>query len=240
MPTRDPFRPIVREAVVGPEDVLRKQLAPPVPPGAQDRLVPGVLTGTTFQYTNTHPVLHCRIACVKSGTTASTVTITVDGNPMAVIGKNEYLSANTGFVSAHYLTGLASGTHTIAITVTGGVLGNAAIRMGELVSQSGIGGVEENVAGNAYYWEMDFGGPGAPTSIHGSVLSSPNVGAYDIYPSLPWDDEQWSTTQPGMAARFAYGGMNGEGGGFFVYYTRSGASYANAGLVYEILNGVLP
>lgn len=219
---------------------------PPTPPGPLDTLVPGNLSGTVINYTNVNGVVHCRIAAVKTGTGASTVSVSIDGStPMVFITQDDRLSVGKGYAGAFYITGLAAGAHTFTITVTGGSLGNAAVRLGELVSQSGIGATY-NAQGHSspnYYLEIDTAGNAPATTQLGSVVMACSDNAYDIYSSGPYDVEQWNTKQPGMTARFATEtGDAGEGGvpGLHVYYTRDNGSYEVAGIAYAILNAVLP
>lgn len=219
---------------------------PPVPPGPLDLLVPGDLNGVAFQYANAETNLHCRIGGINAGGTAApAITVTVDGDPMTFIGRDTRAIVGQPIAVAFYISGLAPGTHDIAISVAGGSVRNCAVRLGELVSQSGIGEVSgPSVQNNVdYYLELYCGSDASPaTSQFGSIAAFSNQNAYDSYSSFD-DTEQWNTWQAGMTARFATeAGPPGEGGNpsLLVYYTRNGSNYGGAGLVYEILNAVLP
>lgn len=216
---------------------------PPTPPGPLDLLVPGNLNGAVLNYTNVNQVIHCRMAAVKQGAGASTVTVTIDGaTPMTFITKDDRTYIGGGFAAGFYITGLTPGAHTFTIAVTGGALGNAAVRLGELVSQSGIGPTYASVQNPYnYYIEMDASGVAPATSQLATVTMATNDNAYDIYTSGPYDVEQWNTFQEGMTARFATEtGDVGEGGGLHVYHNRDVNYYEVAGIAYEILNAVLP
>lgn len=223
-------------------EVVPYPAGPPVPPGPLDRLIPGDLNGFSTSYTNTNGVIHFRIAAVNGAASVPTIAITVDGAPVTFIAQDTVAAVGAALAWAGYITGVTPGAHTIAITVTGTV-GNAALRVGELVSQTGIGTVATSVQGSPqYYIEINNIAVGAPgTSQMGSIYTFTNAAAGPIYLSYP-DTEQWNTEQTGMAARFGTGASpSGEATpGLFVAYTFNGANYNAAGIVYEIRGAVLP
>lgn len=237
---RPPARSSARKVADQITGASTRVTGPPTPPGPLDRLIPSGVNGFSTAYTNVHPVVHFRLAYINGAASSPTISVTVDGNAATLIGQDGDASIGASGCIAFFVTGLAAAAHTIAIAVSAGTVTMAALRVGELVSQTSIGEVAGSVQSNPnYYIEVD--GPTATGAGQvGSIACFANASAFEVYPSYA-DVEQWSGSQTGMAFRFATDTRpSGEGGGLFVFYSGNGGSYNGAGLVYEIIGGVLP
>lgn len=231
------IRPIIRSIV---RPIVRDD--GPTPAGPLDRLIPSGVNGFSTSYTNAYGNVHFRMAYINGAASVPTISITVDGSPATLIAQDGDAAVGASGAIAFYVTGLAPGAHTIAIAVSAGTVTMAALRVGELVTQTGIGAAEVSVQTNpTYYIEVDAVAIGAPgTSQMGSIYVANSANAFEITTSYP-DVEQWSGSQPGMAFRFGTGSSpSGEGGGLFVAYNSAGGSFNNAGIVYEIRGATLP
>lgn len=240
-----PFREVdLIPALVNPlrsvfDTTNRRGRVPPGPPGPLDRIIDTNPNGYSTSYTNVHPNVHFRLAFLNGAASIPTISVTVDGTPATLVVQDAANSVGTTGVAAFYVTGLAAGNHTIAINVSAGTLTKAALRVGELVTQTGIGVNGASVQGGAsnYYIEIDNMNPlGAPgTSQMGTIYATTSQDVYANYP----DTEQWKGSMPGLTFRFGTGASpSGEGGGLFVAYVYNYGF--NSGLVYEIRGATLP
>lgn len=213
----------------------------PTPAGPLDRIINADPNGYSTNYTNVNGVVHFRMAFINGAASQPTISVTVDAVPATLIGMDVDSTVGAAGVVAFYVTGLAPGAHTIAIAVSAGSLTKAALRVGELVSQTSINGPWGSVQTNpSYYIEVD-GGTTVGVGQVGTIFAYNTENAFDISLSYP-DTEQWSSSMPGLAFRFGTAPRpSGEPGwGGFVAYSAGGVLANGAGLVYEIAGGVLP
>ena len=102
--------------------------APPAPPGPYDILVPAVdgLNGASKDITTTGKQgLIARVIYRNNTAGAVTVTATVDGNPMAAGASFVIPKVGGAGACLFGITGLSSGSHTIAFSVSGASAGLA-------------------------------------------------------------------------------------------------------------------
>lgn len=221
----------------------------PVPPGPLDRLVPTVngLDAFTTPFSATYGNLIVRVFYRNNAASTPTIAATWNGVPMTQIGHFVQPVIGAGGVIAFGIRAGATGTRDLALTVTGGSAGVAAVRIGELVSMDVTwqGDVDGNSLTTPQYYQevtMNDTGPGDTASIVGWCTDQ----AAAISPSYS-DVSQWNTEQnngtQSMAARFGRGtSPSGESGSdLYVFYAASGANLPNsAAMVFEIRGAVVP
>lgn len=215
---------------------------PPVPPGPLDRLLPATasLVDYTTPYTSATGIVVLRVAFINNAASVPVLDATWDSTAMTLIAIDCEPTIGAPGVAAFYIRGGSTGTKNIHVTCSSGSAGNAALRIGDLLTLDAttpIGEVGPTSQQGGYYVEVDASSglyPGA--SLIASIACFNNASAFPISPSYS-DTEQWSTDQAGMAARFAYDpSPSGEGNlDLYVFYSwRQPAGQVGAALIFEL------
>lgn len=224
-------------------------------PGPLDRLVDTLdgLGSVSSPYTATNGFLVVRIVARNNAASVPNLTVKWGSTTLTEITKYATATVGTSIVAAYYAA-ITPGTQNLTITVANGSAGLAAIRVGELVTLTGIGMVENanqpSLTDQGYYVEVDGAEQASGNSIIGVAVGWQNDAAYGITASYP-ETEQWSTEQHNgaysMTGYFAQSSTpTGENMGganrMFVWYTGgpNASHYSPAAIAFELIGATLP
>lgn len=221
----------------------RPTVAPPVPPGPLDRLLPGAtsLNDYTTPYNATYGNIIVRVFGVANSATATTLEVSWNGVVMDHIGTQNVAGLGKPVASVWGVSGGLAGTRNLRIRCLTGSLGNAAVRIGELsvLPIDYIGAVEgASPASAQYYNDIDFS-PVEVDGVVGAVAGWTSSAAYPIYESDTPDVVQWNTQQPGMSAYFSQVSV-ASSAGLWVFQTGGSTNEAGpSAIIFELKGAVL-